>query len=54
MLIGYARALHDALEFAHSDETLIVWKLDRLARSNEAVDRDRRNSAGQGASGFAA
>jgi DNA invertase Pin-like site-specific DNA recombinase len=26
-------ALHDALEFARSDDTLIVWKLDRLARS---------------------
>src|SRR6516165_2155797 len=26
-------ALHDALEFARSGNTLIVWKLDRLARS---------------------
>src|SRR5258707_10252909 len=26
-------ALHDAFEFAHSGDTLIVWKLDRLARS---------------------
>jgi DNA invertase Pin-like site-specific DNA recombinase len=26
-------ALHDALEFARSGATLIVWKLDRLARS---------------------
>jgi DNA invertase Pin-like site-specific DNA recombinase len=26
-------ALHDALEFARSSDTLIVWKLDRLARS---------------------
>jgi DNA invertase Pin-like site-specific DNA recombinase len=26
-----ARALHDALEFARSGDTLIVWKLDRLA-----------------------
>src|SRR5580693_4814144 len=25
-------ALHDALEFARSGDTLIVWKLDRLAR----------------------
>src|SRR5262245_3990065 len=25
--------LHDALEFARSGDTLIVWKLDRLARS---------------------
>jgi DNA invertase Pin-like site-specific DNA recombinase len=26
-------ALHDALEFGRSGDTLIVWKLDRLARS---------------------
>jgi DNA invertase Pin-like site-specific DNA recombinase len=26
-------ALHDALEFARSSDTLIVWKFDRLARS---------------------
>src|SRR5436190_18934001 len=26
-------ALHDALEFARSGDTFIVWKLDRLARS---------------------
>src|ERR1700757_2535300 len=26
-------ALHDALEFARSGDTLIVWKLDRLARA---------------------
>ena len=26
-------ALHDALEFARSGDTLIVWKLDGLARS---------------------
>jgi DNA invertase Pin-like site-specific DNA recombinase len=26
-------ALHDALEFARSGDTLIVWKLDHLARS---------------------
>src|SRR5277367_1310051 len=25
--------LHDAVEFARSGDTLIVWKLDRLARS---------------------
>jgi hypothetical protein len=24
--------LHDAVEFARSGDTLIVWKLDRLAR----------------------
>ena len=29
----FARRLHDALEFARSGDTLIVWKLDRLARS---------------------
>jgi DNA invertase Pin-like site-specific DNA recombinase len=26
-------ALHDALEFARSGDTVIVWRLDRLARS---------------------
>jgi len=26
-------ALHDALEFARSGDTVVVWKLDRLARS---------------------
>jgi DNA invertase Pin-like site-specific DNA recombinase len=26
-------ALHDALEFARSGDTLIVWKLDHVARS---------------------
>jgi DNA invertase Pin-like site-specific DNA recombinase len=26
-------ALHDALQFPRSGDTLIVWKLDRLARS---------------------
>jgi DNA invertase Pin-like site-specific DNA recombinase len=25
--------LHDALEYARSGDTLVVWKLDRLARS---------------------
>ena len=25
--------LHDALEFARSRDTLVVWELDRLARS---------------------
>src|SRR6516165_1308894 len=38
-------AVHDALEFARSGDTLIVWKLDRLARSMKAVDRNRRNPA---------
>jgi transposase len=32
-------ALHDALEFARSGDTLIVWKLDRLAA---ALLRNRR------------
>jgi len=30
-------ALHDALEFARSGDTLIVWKLDRLARSTKQL-----------------
>ena len=34
-------ALHDALEFARSGDTLIVWKLDRLARIDEARHRLR-------------
>jgi DNA invertase Pin-like site-specific DNA recombinase len=32
-------ALHDALEFARSGDTLIVWKLDRLARSMKPETR---------------
>jgi DNA invertase Pin-like site-specific DNA recombinase len=32
-------ALHDALEFARSGDTLIVWKLDRLARSMKQLIR---------------
>jgi DNA invertase Pin-like site-specific DNA recombinase len=43
-------ALHDALEFARSGDTLIVWKLDRLARSMkqliETVDNLRVRSIG--------
>src|SRR5262249_62018289 len=31
--VTHRPALHDALEFARSGDTLIVWKLDRLARS---------------------
>ena len=31
-------ALHDTLEFARSGDTLIVWKLDRLARSMKQRD----------------
>ena len=30
-------ALYDALEFARSGDTLIVWKLDRLARSTKQL-----------------
>src|SRR6478672_3559482 len=42
-------ALHDALEFARSGDTLIVWKLDRLARSmKQLIDRNRRNPAAKG------
>jgi DNA invertase Pin-like site-specific DNA recombinase len=39
---------HDALEFARSGDTLIVWKLDRLARSMKQVDRNRRNPEVEG------
>ena len=43
-------ALHDALEFARSGDTLIVWKLDRLARSMkqliETVENLRVRSIG--------
>src|SRR6516225_2655092 len=43
-------ALHDALEFARSGDTLIVWKLDRLARSMkqliEAVENLRVRGIG--------
>jgi hypothetical protein len=38
-------ALHDALEFARSGDTLIVWKLDRLSAVDEAVDRNCRKPA---------
>ena len=42
--------MHDALEFARSGDTLIVWKLDRLARSMkqliETVDNLRVRSIG--------
>jgi DNA invertase Pin-like site-specific DNA recombinase len=31
--VTHRPALHDALEFARSGDTLIVWNLDRLARS---------------------
>jgi DNA invertase Pin-like site-specific DNA recombinase len=30
-------ALHDALEYARSGDTLVVWKLDRLARSMKQI-----------------
>src|SRR3974390_2642803 len=36
-------ALHDALEFARSGDTLIVWKLDRLARGGEKIIRNLQN-----------
>ena len=43
-------ALHDALEFARSGDTLIVWKLDRLARSMkqliETVENQRLRGIG--------
>ena len=35
-------AFHDALEFARSGDTLIVWKLDRLARSPARICPDAR------------
>src|SRR6516165_1761966 len=38
-------ALHDALEFARSGDTLIVWKLRPAGAVDEAVDRNRRNPA---------
>ena len=37
-------ALHDALEFARSGDTLIVWKLDRLARSMRRCCKSRMRS----------
>jgi DNA invertase Pin-like site-specific DNA recombinase len=44
-------ALQDALEFAHSGDALIVWKLDRLARSMKqlmpAPQSFRRYDAGE-------
>ncbi len=41
-------ALHDALEFARSGDTLIVWKLDRLARSMKQLIETVDNLAGEG------
>ena len=46
-------ALYDALEFARSGDTLIVWKLDRLARSMKQLIETSK-ACGSGASGFAA
>ena len=46
-------ALHDALEFARSGDTLIVWKLDRLARSMKQLI-ETIETFGCGASVFAA
>src|SRR5260370_41480682 len=41
-------ALHDALEFARSGDTLIVWELDRLARSSKQVIETIENLAVRG------
>ena len=41
-------ALHDALEFARSGDTLIVWKLDRLARSMKQLIETVETPAGEG------
>jgi len=38
-------ALHDALEFARSGDTLIVWKLGPRGALDEAVDRNNRKPA---------
>jgi DNA invertase Pin-like site-specific DNA recombinase len=40
--------LHDALEFAHSGDTLIVWKLDRLARSMKQLIETIENLRARG------
>jgi DNA invertase Pin-like site-specific DNA recombinase len=43
-------ALHEALDYARRGDTLIVWKLDRLARSMkqliETIERLRSRSIG--------
>ena len=44
-------ALHDALEFARSGDTLVVWKLDRLARSMKQLIETIENLRVRG-SGF--
>ena len=41
-------ALHDALEFARSGDTLIVWKLDRLARSMKQLIETVETLRGRG------
>ena len=41
-------ALHDALEFARSGDMLIVWKLDRLARSMKQLIETIENLRGRG------
>jgi predicted site-specific integrase-resolvase len=43
-------ALHEALEYARRGDTLIIWKLDRLARSMKQLSR----TCGCAASDFAA
>src|ERR1051325_752773 len=49
-------ALHEALAFARSDDTLIVWKLDRLARSMkqliETIEELRQRGIGFRSPGF--
>jgi DNA invertase Pin-like site-specific DNA recombinase len=46
--VGDRPALHDALEFARSGDTLIVWKLDRLARSMKQSIETVENPSGEG------
>ena len=37
-----------ALEYARSGDTIVVWKLDRLARSMQATHRDDGDATGEG------
>src|SRR5271156_1519156 len=41
-------ALHDALEFARSGDTLIAWKLDRLVRSMKQLIETVETPRGRG------
>jgi DNA invertase Pin-like site-specific DNA recombinase len=52
--VGDRPALHVVLEFARSGDTLIVWKLDRLARSMKQLIETVENLRVREASGFAA